>query len=130
MNEKEARVNGLVFGGPTANPYNKEEVAELKAKAAKIRKMGFTAVVVQSGAKEWGGGSKLLYVDHDYDDYKYLLSQYKRADESLILAEARRKCDEIMLEATASQNRLNNSVADIRAKLLANGHKNLEGLEG
>lgn len=70
MNERQAREQGLVFNGATASEWRKEEIEKLKTEAKEIRKLGFRAVVVHSGANEWGGGSYLLYTDNDYDDYQ------------------------------------------------------------
>lgn len=128
MNEKEARKEGLSYAGPSANPWNKEECEALKAEAAAIRKMGFRAVVVQSGATEWGGGHKLLYVDDLYLTYKYLKQDMERSDGQKIIAAAEARCAEIMERARHEQEVLDKRVADKRAKLVEAGFGKLEGV--
>lgn len=71
MNQAQAHKEGLVFTGATADTWNKEECAQLRKEAAEIRKLGFKAIIVQSGVKEWGCGSKLLYTDKGYRDYEH-----------------------------------------------------------
>lgn len=129
MNEKEARKEGLTYAGPTANPWNKEECEKLKAQAAEIRAMGFRAVVVQSGATEWGGGHKLLYVDRNYMTYGYLKQNAPRSDGQKIIEAAKNRCADIMEQAYHEQEVLDKRVADERARLIEAGFGNLEGVQ-
>lgn len=129
MNEKQARNEGLTYAGPAANVWDRKECEELKVEAAEIRKMGFRAVVVQSGANEWGGGSKLLYVDEDFMIYKFLKDEAKRSDGQMIIKAAEARCAEIMEDARRAQDALDASVADKRARLIKAGHADLEGVK-
>lgn len=129
MNEAQARSEGLQYEGGYAQPWNREECYDLLKRADDIRKKGFRAVVVQSGKNEWGGGAKLLYVDEDYATYKYLLQDMNRSDEQLVIEAAQRECDRIMDKARKEQEELDKRVADRRARLVAAGFENLEGVK-
>ena len=65
MNEREAQNQGMYFVGNTADPWDEQKIAKLKELAQHIRKLGFRAVVVKSGAREWGGGDYVLYADKE-----------------------------------------------------------------
>lgn len=123
MNEAAARKEGLQFEGGSASPWNEKECEELRREAAEIRKAGFRAVVVQSGANEWGGGSKLLYVEHDYATYKWVKENEARIDEKREISWAEEKCRKIMEEANAKQAELDKHLAEARAKLAARQSK-------
>lgn len=70
MSMTSAENEGLVFQGKTADSWNSNAVADLKAYAAKIRKMGFKAKAVKSNKNEWGCGSYVLMVEPAYLDYE------------------------------------------------------------
>lgn len=123
MNEKQASLEGLQFEGGSASPWNAKECEKLRKEAAEIRKMGYRAVVVQSGLKEWGGGSKLLYVEHDYAIYKWMKNNEARSDEQREIAWAEERCRKIMEEAREKQAQLDKRVSEARAKLAARQSK-------
>lgn len=70
MNMKEAQKEGLVFTGLTAEVDDKEDIAYLKDEVNKIRKLGFRALAVKSGMKEWGNGCYCLFADPMYEKYE------------------------------------------------------------
>ena len=119
MNEAAARKEGLQFEGGSASPWDAEECKELRCKAAEIRKLGFRAIVVQSGANEWGGGSKLLYVEPDYSTYKWVKENEAHIEEKREISWAEEQCRKIMEEARLKQDVLDKRLADARAKLAA-----------
>lgn len=123
MNERQASLEGLQFEGATARPWDEKACEKLRKEAAEIRKMGFRAVVVQSGSNEWGGGSKLLYVEYDYAIYKWLKYNEARIDEQREIALAEERCREIMEEARKKQAQVDEQVAEARAKLAARQSK-------
>lgn len=123
MNERQAREQGLVFNGATASEWRKEEIEKLKTEAKEIRKLGFRAVVVHSGANEWGGGSYLLYTDNDYDDYQiakgytaYVNNEelyLKKAEEEYL-----KKVEEIKAEASRRREYIKSVEAKTEKKIL------------
>jgi hypothetical protein len=75
MNENEARKEGLVYTGF----YERFGKDTLKAKAANIRKVGFRAVLVQTGS------GYTIYVSKDYEiakNKRQLWEMAKRANDS------------------------------------------------
>lgn len=70
MSMRSAEQEGLEFNGATANQYRQSEIDRLKARAAEVRKLGFRAKAVKSGAKEWGCGCYVLMVEPAYFDYE------------------------------------------------------------
>lgn len=70
MSMHSAEQEGLRFTGATASQYSQSEIDRLKARAAEVRKLGFKAKAVKSGAKEWGCGCYALMVEPAYFDYE------------------------------------------------------------
>lgn len=91
MNEREASAEGLEFHGEIADSCIVAEVEKLKNVIKTIRALGFRAVVVQSGRTEWGGGTKLLYVESLYRTYEWLES-IKKFTENHIIKGAEEQC--------------------------------------
>ncbi len=70
MNMAQAKKEGLVFIGLTAEENDKEDINNLKNEANKIRKLGFRAISVKSNMNEWGNGCYCLFADPMYEKYE------------------------------------------------------------
>ena len=66
----QAKKEGLVFIGLTAEENDKEDINNLKNEANKIRKLGFRAISVKSNMNEWGNGCYCLFADPMYEKYE------------------------------------------------------------
>lgn len=119
MNERQAEKEGLRFEGSSARPWDEKQVEQLKKEASEIRKQGFRAVVVESGIHEWGGGSRLLYTDPDYQLSKWLERNASLSIEKYYIREAEKECIRIMEEAHLKQAKIDQVVADARERLAA-----------
>lgn len=118
MNEREAQNQGMYFVGNTADPWDEQKIAKLKELAQQIRKLGFRAVVVKSGVREWGGGDYVLYADKDYNNYRRALEvkkdllRYEERKEEL-----RKKYEALLQELEDEYARDKALVDDIEKKL-------------
>jgi len=110
MSMHSAEQEGLAFSGATANQHRQSEIDRLKAKAAEVRKLGFKAKAVKSGAREWGGGCYVLMVEPAYFDYEE--AQRKVA----MIQSAEATIDKIRREAEEKIAQLKKEVEEAKAE--------------